>query len=259
MQEVGALPETRLLKRSSLYRTAPVGFVDQPDFINAVVASVDAAGRVVALAPGSAVLIATARGGAGRRRWSSLPSRWLPSDLASATSVIVGQTVQATATVRDAAGNVLTGRTVTWSSSNSAVATVSGSGLVTTIATGAVSLTASCEGRSGSATLAVTPIPVATVSVVLSREHLRGGDQARHRDLARCERQRPHRAHRHVVVEQHGGGDRDGSGLVTARGAGSASIRATSEGRTGSATLVSALVPVATVSVSLTRPPSRPG
>jgi len=37
MQEVGALPETRLLKRSSLYRTAPVGFVDQPDFINAVV------------------------------------------------------------------------------------------------------------------------------------------------------------------------------------------------------------------------------
>ena len=37
MQEVGALPETRLLKRSSLYRTAPVGFADQPDFINAVV------------------------------------------------------------------------------------------------------------------------------------------------------------------------------------------------------------------------------
>jgi 2-amino-4-hydroxy-6-hydroxymethyldihydropteridine diphosphokinase len=37
MQEVGALPQTRLLKRSSLYRTAPVGFLDQPDFINAVV------------------------------------------------------------------------------------------------------------------------------------------------------------------------------------------------------------------------------
>jgi 2-amino-4-hydroxy-6-hydroxymethyldihydropteridine diphosphokinase len=36
MLEVGALPETRLLKRSSLYRTAPVGYLDQPDFINAV-------------------------------------------------------------------------------------------------------------------------------------------------------------------------------------------------------------------------------
>lgn len=33
--EVGALPGTRLLARSALYRTAPVGFVDQPAFVNA--------------------------------------------------------------------------------------------------------------------------------------------------------------------------------------------------------------------------------
>lgn len=31
-----ALPQTRLLKRSSLYRSTPVGYLDQPDFINAV-------------------------------------------------------------------------------------------------------------------------------------------------------------------------------------------------------------------------------
>lgn len=30
------LPATRLIARSSLYRTAPVGYLDQPDFINAV-------------------------------------------------------------------------------------------------------------------------------------------------------------------------------------------------------------------------------
>ncbi len=30
------LPDTRLLVRSSLYRSAPVGYADQPDFINAV-------------------------------------------------------------------------------------------------------------------------------------------------------------------------------------------------------------------------------
>jgi 2-amino-4-hydroxy-6-hydroxymethyldihydropteridine diphosphokinase len=30
------LPGTRLLARSSLYRSAPVGYADQPDFINAV-------------------------------------------------------------------------------------------------------------------------------------------------------------------------------------------------------------------------------
>lgn len=31
-----ALPGTRLIARSSLYRSAPVGYADQPDFINAV-------------------------------------------------------------------------------------------------------------------------------------------------------------------------------------------------------------------------------
>lgn len=30
------LPQTRLLNQSSLYRSAPVGYLDQPDFINAV-------------------------------------------------------------------------------------------------------------------------------------------------------------------------------------------------------------------------------
>ncbi|MGH8618226.1 MAG: 2-amino-4-hydroxy-6-hydroxymethyldihydropteridine diphosphokinase, partial [Burkholderiales bacterium] len=30
------LPSTRLITRSSLYRTAPVGYAEQPDFINAV-------------------------------------------------------------------------------------------------------------------------------------------------------------------------------------------------------------------------------
>lgn len=34
--DIGQLPGTRLLARSSLYCSAPVGFQDQPDFINAV-------------------------------------------------------------------------------------------------------------------------------------------------------------------------------------------------------------------------------
>jgi 2-amino-4-hydroxy-6-hydroxymethyldihydropteridine diphosphokinase len=33
---LAALPQTRVIKRSSLYRSAPVGYLDQPDFINAV-------------------------------------------------------------------------------------------------------------------------------------------------------------------------------------------------------------------------------
>ncbi|MFZ5522690.1 MAG: 2-amino-4-hydroxy-6-hydroxymethyldihydropteridine diphosphokinase [Pseudomonadota bacterium] len=33
---LGELPGTRLLAQSSLYRSAPLGFQDQPDFVNAV-------------------------------------------------------------------------------------------------------------------------------------------------------------------------------------------------------------------------------
>jgi 2-amino-4-hydroxy-6-hydroxymethyldihydropteridine diphosphokinase len=35
---LAVLPQTRLTARSSLYRTAPVGYAEQPDFINAVAA-----------------------------------------------------------------------------------------------------------------------------------------------------------------------------------------------------------------------------
>jgi 2-amino-4-hydroxy-6-hydroxymethyldihydropteridine diphosphokinase len=37
MDEIDALPGTRVLARSSLFRTTPVGYADQPDFINACV------------------------------------------------------------------------------------------------------------------------------------------------------------------------------------------------------------------------------
>jgi 2-amino-4-hydroxy-6-hydroxymethyldihydropteridine diphosphokinase len=36
LRALDGLPQTRLLARSSLYRSAPVGFLEQPDFINAV-------------------------------------------------------------------------------------------------------------------------------------------------------------------------------------------------------------------------------
>src|SRR5512142_2656055 len=36
LEMLNRLPQTRVLRRSSLYRSAPVGYLDQPDFINAV-------------------------------------------------------------------------------------------------------------------------------------------------------------------------------------------------------------------------------
>jgi len=78
----------------------------------------------------------------------------------SPTFVRVSQTVQLTATTRDAGGNVLTGRTVTWGSSSGA--TVNSNGLVTGVSTGFVTITATSEGVSGSASVTVT-IPVTIV------------------------------------------------------------------------------------------------
>jgi 2-amino-4-hydroxy-6-hydroxymethyldihydropteridine diphosphokinase len=36
LEALGHLPQTRVTRHSSLYRSAPVGYLDQPDFINAV-------------------------------------------------------------------------------------------------------------------------------------------------------------------------------------------------------------------------------
>lgn len=37
IEELDRLPHSRVVRRSSLYRSAPIGYADQPDFVNAVV------------------------------------------------------------------------------------------------------------------------------------------------------------------------------------------------------------------------------
>src|SRR6266581_1540670 len=71
-------------------------------------------------------------------------------------TVPMGQKVQLTATPKDANGTALTGRTVTWSSSNTAVANVDGSGIVTAAAAGSATITATSEGQSGTSSITVT-------------------------------------------------------------------------------------------------------
>ena len=112
-----------------------------------------------------AVLVAAA--GCG----TSSPSDPDPPDVASidvtptSADILVGETVQLTGTPKGPGGETLTGRSVTWSSANTAVATVSSSGLVTGVAEGTADITATSEGRSGSAQVTVSPVPVATVEL----------------------------------------------------------------------------------------------
>src|SRR5207249_2039573 len=71
-------------------------------------------------------------------------------------SVNEGKTVQLTATPKDANGAPLAGRAVTWVSSNTTVATVSASGLVTGKVAGTATITATSEGVSGTSAITVT-------------------------------------------------------------------------------------------------------
>ncbi len=70
-------------------------------------------------------------------------------------SVDVGSAVQFAATLRDAQGRELTDRSATWRSSDTAVARVDDTGLVTGVSMGTVVISATSEGVTGSADLVV--------------------------------------------------------------------------------------------------------
>lgn len=74
---------------------------------------------------------------------------------APSASLMVGETFQLAAVARNAAGAFAVAGQVTWTSSNNSVATVSPNGLVTAVETGAAQISATHEGRTGSARVTV--------------------------------------------------------------------------------------------------------
>jgi len=84
----------------------------------------------------------------------------------SESVLLVGATAQLSAVARDAGGAVLERRT-SWSSSNTAVARVSSSGLVTAVSSGVVVITATAGGESAVIGIAVrvsVPVPPSTAA-----------------------------------------------------------------------------------------------
>ncbi|MEQ1690269.1 MAG: Ig-like domain-containing protein [Gemmatimonas sp.] len=124
---------------------------------NAAVASVASDGRITGVTPGGPVTIRAATNGrSGTVAITVIQVPVATVALAPTTAtLIVGQTTTLVATARDAAGGVLTGRTVTWGSSNNATATVA-AGVVTSVAPGGpVTITATVEGISATAAITV--------------------------------------------------------------------------------------------------------
>ena len=136
---------------------------------NAGVASIRGAGATawfLGIATGTASLSATAGGVTGSTQVTVLPIPVSTVVISPASAVIdKGGQQQLSATARDAAGNVISGVGVTWSSANSNVATVSSSGLVVGVSNGTALISATAGGVSGSALVTVPPAPVATVGI----------------------------------------------------------------------------------------------
>ncbi len=164
----------------------------------------------------------------------------------SAPTVVVGTTVQLTATVRDESGNILTDRTVAWSSDDSAVASASSTGLVTGVtAGGPVTITATSEGMRGTAAITVAPVPVASVTVSPSAPTVVVGTTVQLTATVRDEAGNS-LTDRTITWSSDDSAVASVSsiGLVTGVGTGGpVTITATSEGKSGTAAITVAPVP----------------
>ena len=79
-------------------------------------------------------------------------------------TVVWQETLQLTATLRSANGRPLSGRAVAWASDNQAVATVDANGRVTGVSEGSANVSATSEGVTGTAAIAVTVLQWLSVS-----------------------------------------------------------------------------------------------
>jgi len=222
---------------------------------NPGIATVSSSGLVTAVALGSATITASSEGQMASAAITVSGAAVASVTVSPATaSLQVGGSVQLSATTRDANNNVLTGRVVTWGSSNTAISTVSASGLVTAVAAGTATITATSETKTGTATITVTAPAVASVTVSPATASLQVGGTVQ---LSATTRDANNNVLTGRVVtwssSNTGISTVSASGLVTAVAAGTATITALSETKTGTAAITvsaPAPVPVASVSVS---------
>ena len=130
------------------------------------IAVVSLAGTVTGLRAGSTQLLATRRGRSEKAPVKvdrALGFRVLVTP--QSTTLPVGASAQFSAVITDANGTPVPGRQITWRTADSAIATVTSSGVVTAVGVGAVQVRAASDGVSGIATVTTSNAPVAAVSI----------------------------------------------------------------------------------------------
>ena len=268
---VAVVPGSVTLKRgnTTLLNTTVLDDRGMPSGDNTVVwssadttvATVSSTGQVSALSTGTTTITATVteKGNNGKGKTGKGQVKVVTTDapIASITvspatsSLVTGLTEQLTATPKDSTGTPLGGRTIAWASSNASVATVSASGLVTAVAAGSATITASSEGQSGSAAVTVTRPAVASLSVTPSSAELLVGETT---TLSATTFDADGKTLTGRTISWSTGRSSvatvSASGVVTGVAAGSAWIFATSEGEKDSAAVVVSLPPVASVTIA---------
>lgn len=123
-----------------------------------------ATAQATAQAPGSTTITCTIDGVPSEGSVLTVTSIVASVEVSPPTaSLTAGETVQLTAVVKDAGGNVLSGHTVAWFSSDESLATVDSTGLVTSKAVGSVTILAVCEEKEDSAEITISATSPATL------------------------------------------------------------------------------------------------
>lgn len=143
---------------------------------NTSVATVTVAGVVTAIEPGSTTITATVTGVSGS---SVVTVTQVPVFFVAITptnpAVREGETITLAAQPSNAIGQPLTGRSVTWSSANTARATVSQAGVVSAISPGLVYIRATSEGKTDSVNLRVRSLIAPVITGTSGGELVPGG------------------------------------------------------------------------------------
>ncbi|HEX2723453.1 MAG TPA: Ig-like domain-containing protein [Gemmatimonadaceae bacterium] len=170
-------------------------------------------------------------------------------------SVPVGQAKLLVVSVKDSVGNTVTGRTLTWGTSDPSKAAVSSTGVVTGLAAGTVQITASAEGKTGIATITIRPIvsaaSVVNVTVTLPRNAFRAGESLQAAALP-LDSLGGVLTGRNILWSSSNPevASVTPSGIVTGLGVGTSTISASVEGKSGSVTVQVSLVPVDNVTIT---------
>jgi uncharacterized protein YjdB len=148
-------------------------------------------------------------------------------------SLVIGESFRLSAAALDARDARLSDRTIAWSSSDRAVATVSPAGVVTAHGSGPVTITAACDGVSASTTLTVVEPPVASVSIAAPPRQILIGNVFRLVATPLDAHGRPLKRSIEWRSSDEDVASISADGIVTPNRAGSATITAVAEGMEG--------------------------